>query len=43
MGDTNPRSYPSRSPAMYALEMNVGWFKRNNIKVGDVFTFVEGR
>ncbi len=30
-----PRQYPSRGPAMYALEMNLGWFARNNVKIGD--------
>lgn len=33
--DPNPLQYPSRQPAMYALEMNLGWFARNNVKVGD--------
>lgn len=28
-------SYPSSKPAQYALEMNKGWFKKNNIKTGD--------
>lgn len=28
-------SYPSSKPAKYALEMNRGWFKKNNIKTGD--------
>lgn len=31
--------YPSSGPAMYALEMSEGWFKRNQIKVGAVFKF----
>ena len=26
----------SDRPALYALEVNRGWFKRNNIKVGDI-------
>lgn len=34
-------SYPSKSPALYALEMNARWFEKNHIKVGDVFEFVE--
>ena len=25
-----PPSYPSAKPALYALEMNSGWFKKNN-------------
>ena len=31
----NLSSVPSTSPAVYALEMNVGWFERNNIMAGD--------
>lgn len=31
----HPPSYPSRKRAQYALEMNQGWFQKNNIKVGD--------
>ncbi len=27
--------YPSAKPAMYALEVNQGWFRQHNIKVGD--------
>ena len=27
-------TYPSSAPAKYALEMNKGWFKENNIKAG---------
>lgn len=30
-----PVMYPSKSPAKYALEMNKGWFNRNNISIGD--------
>ena len=33
-------SYPSAKPAQYALEMNKGWFKKNKIKVGTKFKFV---
>lgn len=29
-------SYPSAKPAMYALEMNKGWFVKNHIKIGDL-------
>jgi uncharacterized membrane protein (UPF0127 family) len=29
----------SRIPAMYALEMNAGWFQKNGVKVGDVVEF----
>lgn len=36
-----PETYPSSSPAQYALEMNQGWFKKNNIKVGEHFLWVK--
>jgi uncharacterized membrane protein (UPF0127 family) len=28
----------SKGPAMYALEMEDGWFKRNNIGIGDIIS-----
>lgn len=31
---SDPPTYPSKKPAMYALEMSKGWFKASNIKVG---------
>jgi len=31
---SEPVTYPSKKPAMYALEMPKGWFKASNIKVG---------
>lgn len=31
---SEPPTYPSKKPAMYALEMPKGWFKASNIKVG---------
>jgi uncharacterized membrane protein (UPF0127 family) len=31
--------YPSSKPAMYALEMPKGWFAKNNVKPGAVFTY----
>lgn len=34
-------SYPSAKPALFALEMNKGWFKKNKIKVGQKFSFVK--
>jgi uncharacterized membrane protein (UPF0127 family) len=34
-------SYPSAKPALYALEMNRGWFKKNKIKIGQKFNFVK--
>ena len=36
-------SYPSQGPAMYALEMNKGWFNKNKIAVGAVFSFLVPR
>ena len=35
--------YTSKSPAMYALEMNKGWFKKNKIKIGSTFKFISTR
>ena len=32
--DQMPPSYQSRVPAMYALEMNKGWFNKNGLKNG---------
>lgn len=32
--------YPSQLPAMYALEMAEGWFKKNKIAVGAQFRFL---
>ena len=29
-------SHPSESQAQYVLEVNVGWFKKHGIKIGDV-------
>jgi uncharacterized membrane protein (UPF0127 family) len=34
-------SYPSAKPAMYALEMNKGWFKKNKIEIGQALYFVK--
>lgn len=33
--DNDRRTYPPPRPFLYALEMNQGWFERNNIRVGD--------
>lgn len=41
MGEAYPRSYPSRLPAMYALEMPKGWFTKNAIKIGQSFSFAQ--
>lgn len=35
-----PRTYKSKFPAKYALEMPAAWFKKNQIKLGDVFNFI---
>jgi len=32
----NLRTHTSARPALFALEMNQGWFRRNGIRVGDV-------
>jgi hypothetical protein len=37
--DVRPVTYPSAKPAMYALEMNKGWFAKNKIKTGQKFQF----
>jgi uncharacterized protein len=34
-------NYPSAKPAMYALEMNKGWFKKNKITVGQKIIFIQ--
>jgi uncharacterized membrane protein (UPF0127 family) len=33
------RSYVSTFPALYAIEVNQGWFKRHGIEVGDRVIF----
>lgn len=39
--DVKPPSYPSAKPAMYALEMNKGWFRRNGLKIGQKFQLLK--
>jgi len=39
----NLETYPSSGPAMYALEMNQGWFAKNKIKKGDRFEWIKGQ
>ena len=39
--EQNLQTYPSASPAMYALEMTEGWFAKNKIKPGSSFEFVK--
>ena len=34
--DNDRKTYSPPRPFLYALEMNQGWFERNNIQVGDV-------
>ena len=41
MGAARPKTYPSRKKAMFALEMNVGWFDRNKIRPGVSFKFAD--
>jgi uncharacterized protein len=41
MGQIQPPSYPSKKPAMYALEMPKGWFARKGVKIGARFSFVD--
>lgn len=38
----NLETISSSGPAQYALEMNQGWFKKNNIKAGDRVVFSAG-
>jgi uncharacterized membrane protein (UPF0127 family) len=40
MGERAPRTYPSSTEVVYALEMPKGWFKRNGVKPGSSFVFV---
>ncbi len=37
-----PRTYPSKRPAMYALEVNRGWFEKNGFGVGARVNFRAG-
>ena len=41
MGATRPKTYPSRTKAKYALEMNIGWFARKKIRPGVHFKFAD--
>lgn len=40
-GEANPKTYPSQGAALYALEMEKGWYTRNRVAVGSRFSFVE--
>jgi uncharacterized protein len=39
MTSTEIPSYVSKKPALYALEMNRGWFAKNKVKVGSRFEY----
>lgn len=39
---TNFPSYPSKLPAMFALEMVKGWFKKNKFPEGTTFVIIAG-
>lgn len=41
VGEKKMKTYPSRSPAMYALEMSQGWFSRHKIEKGSTFSFAQ--
>lgn len=32
--------YKSKNSALYAVEMNAGWFEKNNVREGDMFKFI---
>ncbi len=38
----NIPNYRSKKPAIYALEMNQGWFEKKSVKVGDSVNFLDG-
>ena len=39
---TNLPTYPSKGPALYAIEMNSGWFKKNGFPVGTQLKLLPG-
>jgi hypothetical protein len=39
MTPLSEKTRSSRAPALYALEVNLGWFRKNGIKVGDRIRF----
>ncbi len=41
--ESNLSLYQSRSPAQFALEMRLGWFAKNNIKVGDKIELLDNK
>ncbi len=40
--EMHPPIYQSRRPAMYALEVNKGWFTRHHVKLGQAFILQKG-
>jgi hypothetical protein len=42
MEPLNEETYLSAQPAQFVLEVNQGWFKKNNVKVGDVVKNIPG-
>ena len=40
--EMHPPIYQSRKPAMYALEVNKGWFARHHVKLGQAFSLKKG-
>ncbi len=43
MGEARPKTYESARPAMYALEMNKGWFSKNKVKPGAILTVLAAK
>ena len=37
---TWPKIYKSNTPSLYVLELNAGWLKKHNVKVGEYASFV---
>lgn len=40
-GEISPRSYPSKRPGQYALEMPKGWFTKHKVILGTTFAFID--
>ena len=38
--EKEPKIYPSKKPAQYALEMPLGWFAKHNVKIGTQYKFI---
>jgi len=39
--EIRPPTYNSRKPAKFALEVNINWFSKNKIKLGQKFRFLK--